>query len=83
MNLKFARIQLLIALFLSPTLGLAGLIDRKVLQGELEKLVTGFNGRIGVCVQDSAGALCLRGEERFPLQSVIKLFCGDCGVGFG
>jgi beta-lactamase class A len=74
MNLKFARIQLLIALFLSPTLGLAGLIDRKVLQGELEKLVTGFNGRIGVCVQDSAGALCLRGEERFPLQSVIKLF---------
>jgi beta-lactamase class A len=43
-------------------------------QADLDHLTHGFRGRVGVCAQDASGALCLRADERFPLQSVIKLF---------
>jgi beta-lactamase class A len=62
-----------LALLLSPT-GAAGSLDRAALQVELNSLVTGLDGRVGVCAQDSWGRASLRGNERFPLQSVIKLF---------
>jgi beta-lactamase class A len=39
----------------------------------LQSLTGSFPGRVGICVQDSAGATCQRAGERFPMQSVMKL----------
>jgi beta-lactamase class A len=43
------------------------------LQTELSRLTLGFDGRIGVCVKESAQVACIHGNQRFPLQSVVKL----------
>ena len=43
------------------------------LQTELRSLARGFDGRVGICVQDGSGAACVNGEQRFALQSVMKL----------
>ena len=46
------------------------------LRGELVRLTAGFAGRVGIGVADSSGVVCVRGEERFSLQSVMKLIVG-------
>lgn len=51
----------------------AGPVDVTVLQQKLTAIPQGFDGRVGACVQTGAGMACVRGEERFPLQSVMKL----------
>uniref|UniRef100_UPI001952BC49 serine hydrolase n=3 Tax=Pseudomonadota TaxID=1224 RepID=UPI001952BC49 len=39
--------------------------------------VQGKDGRVGICAQDQGGTMvCVRGEERFSLQSVVKLIVG-------
>jgi beta-lactamase class A len=44
------------------------------LQRELDQLAAGFPGRVGIGVQDDRGlTAAVRGEERFSLQSVMKL----------
>jgi beta-lactamase class A len=50
-----------------------GTISHDALQRRLEALAGGSDGRLGVCVEDAAGRSCLRGDERFPMQSVMKL----------
>jgi beta-lactamase class A len=47
------------------------------LQGALERAAAGSGGRLGACVQPVPGpATCVRGDERFSLQSVMKLVVG-------
>jgi beta-lactamase class A len=55
---------------------IAGSVDHQALHEDLVHLTDGFNGHVGVCVQDASGATCLRPDERFPLQSVMKLIVG-------
>ncbi len=43
------------------------------LQNELSRMTQGFDGRIGVCVKESTDVACVNGNQRFPLQSVVKL----------
>jgi beta-lactamase class A len=50
-----------------------GSLQHVVLQRRLDALARAGDGRLGVCVQDSAGASCIHGDERFSLQSVMKL----------
>lgn len=49
-----------------------GSLQHQQLQRKLEGL-TRIDGRTGVCIQDAAGASCLHADERFSLQSVMKL----------
>lgn len=42
----------------------------------LDQATRGFDGRVGVCVQDATGATCINGSQRFPLQSIMKLLVG-------
>jgi beta-lactamase class A len=44
-------------------------------QQSLETLASGFDGRVGICALDLAGAepACVNGTQSFPLQSVMKL----------
>jgi beta-lactamase class A len=42
-------------------------------QTELTRLTWGFDGRVGVCVKESTEVACVNGNQRFPLQSVMKL----------
>jgi beta-lactamase class A len=55
---------------------IAGSVDHQALHEDLVRITLGFDGRVGVCVQDASGATCLRADERFPLQSVMKLMVG-------
>lgn len=45
------------------------------LESQLQTLVGGAKGRVGICALDIAGKKphCVAGDERFPLQSVMKL----------
>ena len=36
-------------------------------------MAQGFDGRVGVCVSESTDVVCINGNRRFPLQSVMKL----------
>lgn len=51
----------------------AGTLDSRHLQQEFTRLSLGFKGRVGVCAQDSRVTVCYQGEQRFSLQSVMKL----------
>ncbi|MDX0766486.1 class A beta-lactamase [Sinorhizobium medicae] len=55
-----------------PTAG--GLGDRNHLHTELAALASAHPGRVGICVQDpTSPPICVNGEQRFSLQSVMKL----------
>lgn len=43
---------------------------------DLHTLTKDFDGRVGVCVFDGKKQECTRGDERFSLQSVVKLLVG-------
>src|SRR5579872_1634222 len=51
-------------------------IDSASLQMALAKVVQDFDGRIGACVQAGERTACIRAEDRFALQSVMKLVVG-------
>ncbi|MEO8028158.1 MAG: serine hydrolase, partial [Bryobacteraceae bacterium] len=36
----------------------------------------GFDGRVGVCAQDGVRSACFQGDDRYSLQSVMKLIVG-------
>jgi beta-lactamase class A len=46
------------------------------LQPAFEQIAAGIDGRVGVCAQDRTGAVCANGDQRFSLQSVMKLLAG-------
>jgi beta-lactamase class A len=46
------------------------------LQHDLERLTHNFDGRVGVCVIQSAEAACVNAKQGFSLQSVMKLVAG-------
>lgn len=43
------------------------------LEGQFHSIAKGFKGRAGVCAIGETGTSCLAGNERFSLQSVMKL----------
>ena len=51
-------------------------LDADALQKDLARIVGGFDGRVGACIQAGEKVSCIRGEERFSLQSVMKLVVG-------
>ena len=65
--------RVLCALSISSSLVSAQSLQHADLQKQMEDVTRGFDGRIGVCVQDSSRFSCVNGDERFPLQSVMKL----------
>jgi beta-lactamase class A len=65
--------RLLCVLSISGSMVSAQSLQHADLQKEMEDATRGFDGRIGVCVRDSSRFSCVNGDERFPLQSVMKL----------
>ena len=55
----------------SPTV--ASPLQGDKLQSEFETMTHGFDGRVGICAQDEGGLACVNGDQRFSLQSVMKL----------
>jgi N-acyl-D-amino-acid deacylase len=43
------------------------------LRAELERIARGVDGRVGACVADSGSMVCANGDQRYSLQSVMKL----------
>lgn len=46
------------------------------LAGSLQDLAKDFDGRVGICIQDQRSTTCINGDQRFSLQSVVKLLAG-------
>jgi beta-lactamase class A len=68
---------LLVSLLISRAgLASAGSIQEKSLQDDLARLTAGFESRVGICVDDGSIAVSVNGEQRFSLQSVMKLIVG-------
>lgn len=74
---KIVSLTAALAVFASlvPTQLIAsGLSDRDRLRSELTALANAHPGRVGICVRDEASpAICVNGEQRFSLQSVMKV----------
>jgi beta-lactamase class A len=64
--------RVLCALSISGSLVSAQSLQHADLQKQMEDATRGFDGRIGVCVQDSLRFSCVNGDERFPIQSVMN-----------
>jgi beta-lactamase class A len=47
--------------------------SHQALQQDLNRLAVAFDGRVGIGVEDDAGAVSVNGDQRFSLQSVMKL----------
>jgi beta-lactamase class A len=60
------------AFFLVPAC-FAGSLHHAPLEREFHALTAGFDGRAGVCAQDSRGRACVNAGRPFSLQSVMKL----------
>jgi beta-lactamase class A len=75
---KFSTCRLLIAFILASTcrMASAGSTEQRALQDDLARITAGFDGRVGVSVEDSSGMTCINGEQHFSLQSVMKLVVG-------
>jgi len=56
----------------------AGAVDLDVagLQSALAAIAKGLDGRVGACVQSATRTACILGDNRFSLQSVVKLVVG-------
>lgn len=54
-------------------LAFAGTLDTAQLANDLRRLSASFDGRVGICARLGEQSACVRGGERFPLQSVMKL----------
>jgi beta-lactamase class A len=46
------------------------------MEKELAAIAGDFAGRLGACVQSEKGVACTKGDERFSMQSVMKLLVG-------
>jgi beta-lactamase class A len=55
---------------------LAASLQHQALQQEFDRLARGIDGRVGICAADFAGFSCVNGDQRYPLQSVMKLLVG-------
>jgi beta-lactamase class A len=51
----------------------AATLDTTGLERDLTALAQQFRGRIGACVQTTHQSTCVHAQDRFPLQSVMKL----------
>lgn len=68
-----ARTLLLLAWIGGAASAEAATLQKPELEQQLQGLAKGFPGRVGICAQDAAEPVCVRGSERFSLQSVMKL----------
>jgi beta-lactamase class A len=51
-------------------------MDATALENELMAIAQRFDGRVGACVQAADNMACVHADERFPMQSVMKLLVG-------
>lgn len=63
---------LVFAFILSSALSSAQLASKE-LQLDLHNLTAGFKGRVGVCVQADTKPVCVNGDQRYSIQSVVKM----------
>ncbi len=54
----------------------AAVVQHQDLRAEFERISRTADGRVGVCARDAAGITCVNGQQRFSLQSVMKLLVG-------
>ena len=51
----------------------AGSSPKKDLRQAFQELTRGFDGRVGICAGDDSDLACVNQDQRFALQSVMKL----------
>ncbi len=63
-------------IFLVASVASAAQLDVAGLEKDLKALTKDFRGRVGVCVQSDRGAACVHPNDRYAMQSVVKLLVG-------
>ncbi len=63
-------------LFLLASVASAAQLDVVGLEKDLAALTKDFKGRVGVCVQSDRATACVRPDDKFAMQSVVKLMVG-------
>jgi beta-lactamase class A len=69
--LQFTSVVFACTVFASAML--AGSLRNEELRAQFQDLARGFDGRVGICAQGGSGTACVNGDQRFSLQSVMKL----------
>ena len=54
----------------------AASLDTPALQRDFDQLAKGFKGRVGVCVSAEGKFVCLNPDQKFSIQSVVKMMVG-------
>jgi beta-lactamase class A len=67
------RLVLATLTILCATGAQAGTLDAAALRRDAVKLIQPFHGGVGFCARAVAQLVCLRGDDAFPMQSVMKL----------
>ncbi len=83
--LRLGRVAATVATLLvaaSAAAPAGALSDTVTLRSELQTVASAFDGRVGICAFDgmSAEPICVNGEQRFSLQSVMKLVVGAAAM---
>ena len=68
-------------LFLLASVASAAQLDVVGLEKDLAALTKDFKGRVGVCVQSDRATACVRPDDKFAMQSVVKLMVGFAVMG--
>jgi beta-lactamase class A len=65
-------------LLMVATSSVGAVMSKSVLQQSLMKLAAESDGRVGICVSNVTALepVCVNGDQKFPLQSVMKLVVG-------
>lgn len=74
--LETKRVTLRFSIFILTSSLWAGVLDKESLQSEFARSTGGFDGRAGICAQDQSGVVCTNGDQRFSIQSVMKMLVG-------
>jgi beta-lactamase class A len=68
------RLLLLVAALIGLVMpAQAGTLELRSLSASFSEMARNFPGKVGICAQVTVSAACTGGDERFPMQSVVKL----------
>lgn len=62
-----------LALVVTASRAHAGSLVAADLRRDLRSLALAFDGRVGICARDASSTVHVNGDQRFPMQSVMKL----------
>ncbi len=74
--LKISLVLFSLIILCPPSVANGASLNAVQLEKELTEITRHFHGRVGACVRSGETVACTKGDERFSMQSVMKLLVG-------